>query len=256
MKYFVTSDTHSFFNEMLEAIHSKGFEENNSDHKLVICGDVFDRGDQSIEIYKYLKGLGDQFIYIKGNHEDLLEDCIRYFRLGYVPAFHHWSNGTVETLTNLAGYDYKTFSFRDSIAMNRVTTKGEEVLEWINSKSIDYLVIGDIILVHGWIPYGYDTVKDLANASSGEWKEARWTNGMDAWRMGIGIYDCTIVCGHWHSSYGNYTFHHIVSAEFPDKASDELKRAFQPFVAPGIIAIDSCCAYSGFLNCIVLEVEE
>ena len=38
--------------------------------------------------------------------------------------------------------------------------------------------------------------------------------------------------------------------------SDELEKAFQQFVAPGIIAIDSCCAYSGFLNCIVLEVEE
>ena len=58
----------------------------------------------------------------------------------------------------------------------------------------------------------------------------------------------TIVCGHWHSSWGHCRLEGKCS-EF-GKDSD-----FSPFYAEGIIAIDGCTAYSGRVNCIVLEDE-
>lgn len=39
-KYFVTSDIHSFFNEFKGALENASFDVDNSDHVLVICGDV------------------------------------------------------------------------------------------------------------------------------------------------------------------------------------------------------------------------
>ena len=60
--------------------------------------------------------------------------------------------------------------------------------------------------------------------------------------------DKTIVCGHWHCSWGHCRLEGKCS-EF-GKDSD-----FSPFYADGIIAIDGCTAYSGRVNCIVLEDE-
>ena len=88
------------------------------------------------------------------------------------------------------------------------------------------------------------------------WKDARWLNGMDEWQKGCKLEDKTVVCGHWHCSWG---WSHIKQErkEFPNKGGDPQnpvwKKSFEPFVENGIIALDSCVAYSGFLNCIVIE---
>lgn len=48
-----------------------------------------------------------------------------------------------------------------------------------------------------------------------------------------------IVSGHWHCSWGHATF--------------DSNAVFTPYYSKGIIAIDACTAYSGFVNCLVLE---
>lgn len=268
MKYFVTSDTHSFFDEMLEAIHSKGFEENNPDHKLVICGDVFDRGDQSVEIYEYLKGLEDQFIYIKGNHEDLLMDCVRDIASGHTIGSHHFHNKTIKTIADFCGMQEGELLWpRRSDSTNQlVYDKMKPVMEWINIKSVDYAEVGNNIFVHGWIPIVGDGVDFMGNWKNPKpaprewwdngneelWNEARWANGMALWKQGVKIHGKTIYMGHFHSSYGHSHIHQN-RKEFPDKNRKDWKKSFEPFIDEGIVAIDSCCAYSGFLNCIVLE---
>lgn len=40
MKIFCISDVHSFFNEMIKALDEAGFDKNNSNHLLVVCGDL------------------------------------------------------------------------------------------------------------------------------------------------------------------------------------------------------------------------
>ena len=56
-KYFVCSDVHSFFKEMMVALTENGYDKNDPNHILVICGDLFDRGDESKEMFEFVKSL-------------------------------------------------------------------------------------------------------------------------------------------------------------------------------------------------------
>ncbi len=56
-KYFITSDTHSFYNELIEELNNKGFDVNNKDHIIIMCGDLFDRGSESLKLYEFIKSL-------------------------------------------------------------------------------------------------------------------------------------------------------------------------------------------------------
>ena len=56
----------------------------------------------------------------------------------------------------------------------------------------------------------------------------------------------TVVCGHFHCSYGHCHYENKGS-EFGEDAD------FSPYIAPGIIAIDACTAYSRKMNCVVIR---
>ena len=43
MKYFVVSDVHGFYTELKVALDKNGFDINDNNHKLIICGDLMDR---------------------------------------------------------------------------------------------------------------------------------------------------------------------------------------------------------------------
>ena len=77
------------------------------------------------------------------------------------------------------------------------------------------------------------------------WRASRWINGMAA---SASVYEDgkTIVCGHWHASYGHAVLEKLGS-EFGADAD------FHPYYGNGIIALDACTAASGFVNCIVIE---
>ena len=78
IKYFACSDIHSFYDEWMLALTNYGFDKTNPDHKVIVCGDLFDRGPQSRECFEFVKTLHsqDRLIYVKGNHEELLFDCV------------------------------------------------------------------------------------------------------------------------------------------------------------------------------------
>lgn len=270
-KYFVVSDVHSFYSEMMKALEKKQFDINNKDHILCVAGDAFDRGNQSKEILQFMNFLGDRLIYVRGNHEDLLFDCVRDIVSGKTIGSHHFSNGTVKTIEQLCGLKENELWFpRRSDSLNHtVYEKMKPVLEWINTKTVDFAVIDDFVIVHGWIPTTGDSIDFLGKWKNPKavpmeewedcgielWKQARWSNGMELWKNGVRIPDKTIICGHFHSSWGHSHIHQD-RKEFPDKNREDWQKSFIPFVDDGIIAIDSCCAYSGFLNCITLEIED
>ena len=56
----------------------------------------------------------------------------------------------------------------------------------------------------------------------------------------------TIICGHWHCSYGHANYENK-GGEFDDDSD------FTPYYSDGIIAIDACTAVSGKVNCIVID---
>ena len=252
MKFFVVSDVHSFYYELMNAIMDKGFEVDNPEHKLIVCGDLFDRGPQSVELFEFVKSLGDRFIYVRGNHEDLLFDCYKELITGRGCGSHHSSNGTLDTIMQFTGLRYYDVMFSTPERNEAFKEKLEPVLDFITDKTVDYYEVGDYIFVHGWIP-SFSHLDDFRKGDKDDWRQARWLNGMDMWRNPKNrVEGKTIVVGHWHCSFG---WSHIDQKykEFPQPSHKHFQYSFQPWEKEGIIAIDACTAYSGKVNCIVIE---
>lgn len=251
-KYFITSDVHSFFDELMVALKEKGFENDNNDHILCICGDLFDRGSKPRELFEFVRGLQEQgrLIYVRGNHEDLLFDCMEEIKRGVFPSPHHRSNKTVETICLFCGQN--EWIMYDPTWRNKICDVMQPVLDFINNNCVDYAEIGDHILVHGYLPC-YQGLDDFRDATSEDWERARWNNGMEMWKNPkCRIPGKTIIVGHWNCSYG---WSHIDQKykEFPPHSHKHFKHSFEPWIKEGIIALDACCAYSGKLNCVVIE---
>lgn len=251
-QYFITSDVHGFFDELMVALNSKEFDVNNSDHKLIILGDLFDRGPDNRKVYEFVKSLGDRFIYVRGNHEDLLGECVREIVSGREVSEHHWHNRTVDTIAEFT--QMNTNVFRGFVRWENVNQTTWEVmkpiLDWIDEKSVDCYELGDNVFVHGWIPSTF-----RKNWTKENWQRARWYNGMKMWKNGYCLEDKIIWCGHWCCSYGWSKIRQKYK-EFPQKNRKEWEKSFQPFVDDGIITLDSCVTYSKFLNCVVYDEED
>jgi serine/threonine protein phosphatase 1 len=252
MKYFVVSDVHSYFKEMLDALYEKGFVLDNKEHKLIICGDLFDRGDKTVKLFEFVKELSAQgrLIYIKGNHEDLLQDCLNDIRAGRVPGGHHFHNGTVKTICQFCGQN--EWIIYDPTWRDKICQTMQPILDFIDENCVDYAEIGDYVFVHGWIPSFYH-LNDFRDGDWNDWREARWLNGMDMWRNPANrVNGKTIVCGHWHCSWG-WSHIRMERKEWPQKNRKDWQKSFEPFVDDGIIALDACTAYSSLVNVLVIE---
>lgn len=250
-KYFIVSDVHSFYYILIKTLEDSGFDLNDSNHYLVVCGDLFDRGDETVELFEFVKNLGDRFIYVRGNHEDLLEKCLQDISNGFTPGHHHFSNGTIKTICQFCNSN--EWIIYDPSNRNFIIETMTPVLEYINSKTVDYFDINsNFVCVHGWLPIS-ETTKDYHTAESWLWKEARWKNGMDMWcNPANRVEGKTVICGHFHCSWG---WSHIDQKykEYPQYSHKHFQYSFQPWKKEGIIAIDACTAYSKKINCLVIE---
>ena len=126
---------------------------------------------------------------------------------------------------------------------------------------VNYYEIGNYIFVHGWIPTTTSTlrfnIRESYNprwreSSVEDWNSARWLNGMSMWDKCIIEPEKTIVCGHWHSSWGHSKLHN----KGPEFNTGKETACFDPFIDRGIIALDGCTAYSSQVNCIVIDIDE
>lgn len=257
--YFVVADVHGFYDEMVKALNEAGYDRENPDHCLVSCGDLLDRGSKPRECMEYVLS-APRHICIRGNHEDLMEQAIalREFR------YHDITNGTQNTACAITG----TYDPSSACLLMR----SDKLYNKYISETIDYYETKRYIFVHGWIPcdrlflpnhrtflrYSYTPNPQWRAASNDEWCKARWYNGMEAWFCNVQEPEKTIVCGHWHCSWGNH-FIHQDGEEFPDLKSEDpakLFANFEPFVDDGIIALDTCTAYTNRVNVVVLEEED
>ena len=98
-EYFILSDIHSFYNEMMQALQKEGFDTNNRNHIVIVCGDLLDRGPDSKKVVDFFYDLYKQnrCILIRGNHEDLFDRMVITRRYGS----HDFHNGTLKTLGQL-----------------------------------------------------------------------------------------------------------------------------------------------------------
>lgn len=241
MKYFVVADVHSYYDEMITALNTAGFDKYNKDHVFVSLGDLLDRGRKPNECLDFVLSL-DRKILIRGNHEDMLDHVIWKKQCTY----EDYINGTASTLSLITGQSDIDFNSIDDHVNLR---------NYLDSL-ITYYETDHYVFVHGWIPCNklkiysedqlqYTPIENWRDTTRLNWSLARWINGMDAWNNGIRD-NKTICCGHWHTSWGHFNLENSGS-EFGDNAD------FSPFVADGIIALDACTTYSKKVNCIVLE---
>ena len=248
MKYYVTADTHGFYSILIDALEQAGFFTEKEDHKLIILGDLFDRGDEAKETQDFILKLmeEDEVILVKGNHEDLFKELVTEDK--GLPYNHHVHNGTYDTALQLTGFDptlahIRNYDFADAAKLTPYYLKIIPAMK-------DYYETAHHIFVHGWIPCiwnkhtGYSYYADWRDVDFFEWKRARWYNGMDA--APTCMEEKTILCGHWHTSYGHWKYEHKGS-EFDDDAD------FSPYYGNGIIALDACTAFSNRINVITLE---
>jgi len=274
-KYFVISDIHSFYEPMMKALTEKGFDKDNPEHIIINCGDLCDRGPDSIKCILFMLELynQDRAILILGNHEDLMEEAIarRYFK------GHDIHNRTTITACDLTGEDDPDIALqhmRDNKFWNA----------YIN-RCIDFYETDNYVFVHGWIPVGFKYDEDEKWAElplfykptikiynpewriptwGDDWKDARWLNGMAMWQQGIREPDKTIVCGHYHTSYGHTNIHDD-GVEFldeyetfyidPDTGKQEPHVNNDIFYDNGIIALDACTALTNRVNVLVIDEE-
>ena len=252
---FVIADVHSFYDELVSALHEEGFDIHNPDHAIISLGDLLDRGEKPIECLNFINSLPkERKILIRGNHEDLLEEAIARDEF----LSHDFHNGTVNTAIKLSGLD---LSYNDYEIIDKVK-KNDSLYEYLNS-CVDYFEIDNNIFVHGWIPCQtymkafarkYEYNPNWRDANTEDWNDARWFNGFLLWDNHIVEPNETIWCGHWHTSWAHCRLHND-GFEWDEIGDGKVRAKFTPFEDKGIVGMDACTAYSGFVNCKKIELE-
>ena len=228
MKYFIVSDIHSFCSELKSALWKAGFNKRNKDHTLIVCGDVFDRGSETVELYKFLTSIPKKrCILIKGNHELLYEELLEKS----FPESHDFSNHTVDTFCQIAGYDPEILTPKywrkfDDVPHERIRQAWQEILTevkqspitaWLQSDRWKYWhEVGNYIFVHSFIPlknldhmpayYTYNRKFGYfkgwrETATNFELEDATWgcpyQQYIDGYFKDEAANGKVLVCGHW-----------------------------------------------------------
>ena len=256
-KFFAVSDIHSYKKELDEALIAKGFDVNNPNHYLIVCGDALDRGDESAEVMNFLKHLHSlgRLVYVRGNHEDLLKQLISTIRLGGTIGYHHYSNGTFKTICDICGigkYDLLSGCYDKSEFDNSMN----ELIKFIDDNSVDYYQLGNTVFVHGWVPTTITSEDDHTETvdvdwRNGDWSKARWENGQEMFKFGVVPADIdTVVCGHWHTSWGWKNIKKQCTEWGDDACFDALIHEQN---GKRIVALDGCTAYTRQVNVVIFD---
>lgn len=260
-RYFVVSDIHSHYTPLMEALDEAGYDAKNRNHVLIVCGDVFDRGDETLEVLRFLKSLPKtRRVFIRGNHELLLKEC---YEDGYF-SDDDVSNGTEKTLCHLSGVDsWRRFEWFHKIAVMSYeewdagyreimkehdekpfkSKRAKNVIDWIFSDEwVNYYELGKYVFVHSWVPTKIwcddkfkmheKVLKDWRTAPQIEWYKAMWGNPCDHYLAKSLPEDKTIVCGHWDVM----TFHTRLGHDRDGYKNRDI------YYSDRLIALDACTA--------------
>jgi predicted phosphodiesterase len=282
-KYFFCSDIHAFYTSFSIALKQSGFDAENPDHILVVLGDVFDRGLEVKNTYKFLTSLPkDRLVLIRGNHESLYKSLLdKSF-----PDSYDFSNGTVSTFCQIAGFSEELLHMSYWVKLaNREgkdvyeyqnmpkeywgqildIVKSSEITKWIYSDAwVNYFETPNYICVHSWLPVRimsteFNTIlnkventvdyrEDWRNATDTEWSDATWGCPWQMAKIGLNESGKTIMCGHWHTSdfYNHLTKRKKDIYHNPIFKSKRYK----------LVGLDACTAITYKVNVLVLTEEE
>lgn len=224
MKYFIVSDLHSFATELKLALKRAGFQKTNKEHCIVVVGDIFDRGDETLELYNFLSSIPKKrCILIRGNHEYLFRDLLNKS----YPESYDFSNHTVDTFCHIAHRDIGDLHC-GNVSWKEITdsVKSSKIWAWLNSKQwVNYFELGPYIFTHSFIPVriqekykqalyiyapydlsgkAFEYREDWRNATNYEWEDATWGDPVDYYKAGLFEEESKkgkiLVVGHWHVS--------------------------------------------------------
>lgn len=253
-KLFFISDIHGFYTETIEALEKNGYDENNPNHLLIVLGDIFDRGHQSLDIYKWLSRLTEEkkAIVTNGNHHlfliNFLEHGNSYFN------FSH--NGLRETVESLSGLSFVEWCSKKEgtlyisdyqewadMCANTINEKYPQLLGWLKDMP-RYFESKNYIGVHAAID---TSVLDwhypcCIRGNLVDWDALDFDDGSFLGkpnRTGK-----TIVAGHFDTGSLREIYHLGEQEDFSILKTDDNK-----------VFIDGCTVYSGIVNIFITEDE-
>lgn len=287
MKYFVVSDIHSYYKPLLKSLKAAGFDKKNPEHTLIVCGDVFDRGDETLKVYKFLKSIPKKrIVLIRGNHESLYLDLLDKS----YPEEYDFSNGTVHTFCQIAGegldaaYDLargynlmiaEQFGFvNKEMVINytdlwehiQIKVKNSEVTKWLQgSQWLNFYELDKYIFVHSFIPltwndkyygklearYIYEGVTE-AFLEKEDWREAtdkEWAKA--SWGCPYKFFDAGLFNQEIKNGKILVCGHYKCSA-FNEHYLSE-KDNHNIYFGRNLIAIDATTGLSGQTNVLVID---
>lgn len=214
-KYYIFSDVHGAYDELMLGLKNSGFDINNENHIIISCGDAFDRGNQNYEVYKFLNDLPkERKFLIRGNHEVMLKRVVQQAKTGKIV------NNSSAVKTYL--------EFREKFKDDQI----KEVINFID-ETINYVEIAGHIFVHGCIPSVY-----YKTDPQELWDEAYWVNTLEVFTK-LPKMNKTIVVGHVYAK----KFHGLHEIYFIPKSKNKC----------GFIAVDSGTVDSFKVNILVMN---
>ena len=251
MKNFIVSDIHDHFDLLTEALDRSGFDANDPNHRLTVCGDAFYSGPQPGELFVFLRDLwvSGRLIFIYGNHDIELLDNLREHRFSR-PANRKCAELLVHHLTGKTKLtDEELISECDRLGFTA----------FLSDAPVWYRETENYIFTHGFIPTNKRAYRpDWRNATEKEWRTAaaRGDAMMLSMRYGIIEPNKIIVSGHY-SAARCYLMQNATESDWNNKIYKDVSQVpiegFKPFYGKTFIAIDQSVKKTGFVNCIVLD---
>lgn len=240
MKYFCISDIHGHYDQMMTALNKAGFNKDDDNHKLVVVGDMVDRGPHCVEVVEYIYELykNDKAIVIMGNHDLFLLDFL--------------NNNTGRTLFNFERNGHKTTI--EQFLGREVGVDGdfiEEALEiekrhpylkeFLSSLKL-YFELDEYVIVHG----GVDATKE--NWRDDVTKTFVWTRMIDLPRLENRI----LVVGHTPAYYIR-SLRENMDYNIIEKDSDSYQDYYDVYDEGDLIHIDGGVYSGGRINVYIIE---
>ena len=281
MKLFVVSDVHGFYDYLIRDLKQAGYNDNDENNLLIDCGDFFDRGTQSVEIYEYYRKLEEEnkAIVLRGNHTTMFQD----FLSGEDCSFNFFHNGLDKTIDSFLGdtQSYGTFlMYLDNMKDMAIKIYGDRVKPILeDSHSIPSEIVFDIFQDYAreeinknypellvWLqerPYYYETENYIFTHASIDgtcddwhnptytkygfwtpWEYLTWDKGY-FYGMAIKNTNKTIVVGHYHTDGIREKFNIDVDGTNSILKSEDGRKIF----------IDTCTPISRRVNVLTIENE-
>lgn len=149
-KAFAISDIHGDYKKFIELLDYWNPEES----KLIIMGDLVDRGERSLyvvhKVMELKKVYKNKVIVLKGNHEDMFLNFLKYKDYEYGDIF--FRNGGNTTSMEFADDEFLMFKSYEQRA-NIILEKRKEEVEFLR-KMMYYYKFGNVLFVHAGVdPY-------------------------------------------------------------------------------------------------------